>query len=956
MCQVEFCLRIWRPAEHAYKSSAPCSILSALGLAIVTMANGQKTGLLDLESELTCSICTEILYQPLTLINCLHTFCGSCLKEWFASQKANAHAHTSNPYTCPSCRAPVLDARPDSKVTTLLDMFISVNPTSAKTTEEKEDIAKRYKAGENVTPVSSRIDPAGSDEDERRMLEEVREMSLRDTSSRGPRGYERGARHHTGTRDARDHEARQRRRRELARGEDGHPRSSRNSPARDAIRNADSRSQARRIEHQSSLRSLLSNSEADRSDMEEEILRQIMEDGLLEGIDLDNMSGSQEDALYERIADAYRRRHTPNNHSSSTSPRLRSTERASARHHSPGSHRSPAHSNESHPPVSHSDLLEAYPIGSGHHTRRASGERRRQTSPAERSPVTQTATRSATDLASTPLTSSQGTRQAARSATDLSIRSPNTTGRPSQLDEHHREQSRMTESRPHSSDGPRGSTTDSRLANRPRPGHSSAESRNLSLDSVPHVSQAATPGNERRAPLIPLTSSPPASTTIERPSTSVVAPPPSQPSLFLEPAISCDRCNKPNLEYTLHENCSICRDGNYNLCHRCYLLGKGCLHWYGFGHAAWFRFQQQGSAQAQLPHTLNSRRYTRPAATDLCDTMGSNGKLMATKDPATRLQTGAFCSICQKVANDCYWKCDSCNEGEWGYCNSCVNRGKCCTHPLLPLQHISYDAKSPHSPPAHPATSSFSPITSPRTLQSFHATSDLLSPSPFKPLHFSTNCDICKYPIQPSQTRFHCYECNGGNHDICRTCYPRLVSKGLISRSNGEHGWRRCQSGHRMVVVGFDDSNQGQRRIIMQDLVGGHFVRDEAEDLPTSHTFQWKEGETRKTKVLTRGSEAGTGTAWRKEAVGSVGASGPSSQAASPPPMLQKYPPDGGWGLQVQALWSYWPEDSKDLGFPKGAELRELEDVNGDWYLGCYAGQKGLIPAGYFKVLRVVGR
>ena len=919
------------------------------------MAKKQKTGLLDLESELTCSICTEILYQPLTLINCLHTFCGSCLKEWFASQKANASSHTPNPYTCPSCRAPVVDARPDSKVTTLLDMFISANPASAKTDEEKNDIAKRYKAGENVTPISSGHDPADSDEDDRRMVEEARELSLRDNGSRGPRGYERGIRHHTHSRDSRDPEARQRRRRELARGEEGYSRSRRNSPARGNISAADSRSQARRIEHQSSLRSLLSNSEADRSEMEEEILRQIMEDGLLEGIDLDNMSGAQEDALYERIADAYRRRHAPSTHHTSPSPHTRTSQMATTRHHSPRPQRSPP-SSDPHPPVSHSDLLEAYPTGSAHHSRRATGERRRQTSPAERSPVTRTAARSATDLSNTPQTPSQDTRQAARSVSDLSTQPVSSVNRPSALREHFRERSRTTDLRPRSSDGPNANRISHRTEESPRPSHPSAATRNLSLDSVPRASQASNATTERPippTPPIPRTSSPPTTATVDRPSTSSAALPNTQPALFLEPAISCERCNKPNLEYELHENCSTCKDGNYNLCHRCYLLGKGCLHWYGFGHAAWIRFQQQGSMQAQLPHTLSARRYARPSATDLCDTMGSNGKLMATKDPSTRLQTGAFCSICYKNANDCYWKCDSCNEGEWGFCNSCVNKGKCCTHPLLPLQHTSYDISSPHSPPAYPSTSSFSPITSPRTLQSFHANSDFLSPTPFAPLHFSTNCDICKYPIQPSQTRFHCYECNGGNHDICRTCYPRLISKGLISRSNGEHGWRRCQSGHRMVVVGFDDSNQGHRRIIMQDLVGGHFLEDTAEGQST-HTFSWREGEARKTKVVKRGS--GTGASWREEMVGGNGVGGASSHPASPPPILQNYPPDGGWGLQVQAIWSYWPEDPKDLGFPKGAELRELEDVNGDWYMGCYAGKKGLIPAGYFKVLRVIGK
>ena len=51
-------------------------------------------------------ICTEILYQPLALLDCLHSFCGSCLKEWFTWQSTNA-SHTrqaTRPFTCPSCR------------------------------------------------------------------------------------------------------------------------------------------------------------------------------------------------------------------------------------------------------------------------------------------------------------------------------------------------------------------------------------------------------------------------------------------------------------------------------------------------------------------------------------------------------------------------------------------------------------------------------------------------------------------------------------------------------------------------------------------------------------------------------------------------------------------------------------------------------------------------------------
>jgi hypothetical protein len=64
-------------------------------------------------------------------------------------------------------------------------------------------------------------------------------------------------------------------------------------------------------------------------------------------------------------------------------------------------------------------------------------------------------------------------------------------------------------------------------------------------------------------------------------------------------------------------------------------------------------------------------------------------------------------------------------------------------------------------------------------------------------------------------------------------------------------------------------------------------------------------------------------------------------------------PPDGGEGMRAVARWGYFPmeEGSNELMFPRGAELREVEDVNGDWFWGFYAGRGGVFPAEYVRVL-----
>ena len=65
------------------------------------------------------------------------------------------------------------------------------------------------------------------------------------------------------------------------------------------------------------------------------------------------------------------------------------------------------------------------------------------------------------------------------------------------------------------------------------------------------------------------------------------------------------------------------------------------------------------------------------------------------------------------------------------------------------------------------------------------------------------------------------------------------------------------------------------------------------------------------------------------------------------------YPPDGGVGMRCLASWSYFAGDgvADEVSFPKNAEVREVEDRNGDWYWGVYGGKKGLFPSNHVRRL-----
>ena len=830
-------------------------------------------------------------------------------------------------------------------VTTLLEMYLQANPSRVRSAQEKEEMEQSYKPGDVVLPILSRSRESRDEAENRRMVEEVRDMSLRELGIRESATHERGIMQPTrgAASSSVDDEQRQRRNR---------ARDTRGESARGGSSHTITSSPARHIEHQSSLRSLVSASDLDPAGMEEEILRQIMEEGILDGIDLNNMDVTQEDELSEKIAEAYRRRHRQESRArghrrespSAASPRDQGFDSRERRHQRRPSRNTNANASDqtpqsSHPPLSRPHLLEAYPTISSHR-RRTSSEHRRHTSP-NPSP-------------SGRRTSSETQHQAARSATDLSNRPGSSSNRATRPTDFSRTGRRTTDP---DSLHPRGQSQDRASRAVPAPRSPRTRPRELSSSQANAASirssssSLRTSGsdpprtNSRPAPLIINDGSHSNSPRVSHDDST--QPPTTLPALiqsYIEPTISCERCGKPHIEYELHMNCATCKDGKYNICLRCYRTARGCLHWFGFGHAAIQRYRQQEPASGcppnhQLPHSLNGQQYLPPPPATRNVGM-SDSVLRTSSDPSQRLLSGPFCSNCSKFTPKCYWKCDVCNDSEWGYCNACVNQGKCCTHALLP---VSFTAKGgrPMSPLFQQGQ--HSTVTAINPSRRNDSDTDMSLTEPYVPLTFSTKCDICTYPIPPSNTRFHCLQCHDGDYDIDMTCYHRLVHTDKISVENGPRGWRRCPSGHRMIIVGFEDSNAGQSRIVVDDLVGGHALKDDL-DGDSSLEWSWREEGQKQAKIVSKAASAR-----------STASTGPSTTDGVPP-MLKRYPPNGGIGMHILALWAWWPQDgaNDELAFPKGAEIRECEDINGDWFWGIYCGRMGVFPSGYGKILESV--
>ncbi|CAN9301032.1 unnamed protein product [Alternaria alternata] len=922
------------------------------------MAEAERAGGVqgDLEKELTCSICTDLLYQPLTLLDCLHTFCGACLKEWFAFQASTATS--IHPYTCPSCRASVRTTQPNATVTTLLDIFLKSNPQRGKSAEEKTADRNKYKPGDNVLPKLRRRDER--DDVDQRMLEEAQQLSLRDvgipgssrTSLEPPRERRRRER-------SRDTSRESRRARDERRSTSQNPPGA--SPSRAVI-------PPRAIEHQSSLRSLLSASDLDAEDVDEDLVRQVLEELVSEGVDLNQIGTAQEEEITERIAEAVRRRQAERHaerqrerrerrerlareglmSSSSSSllpqpmrsPLTRDEEAARRRRHGRSESGASTPQTAVGPPISRPGLIDAANRG---------GRAPRQRSSSQGSSRSARRAERPTPVSATSQNNSSGERQSSSEHARPRPRRQSDNQQRSRLDV--REQFRISlhantsainvVSSPNSPqslgfDLPNSGSPTSSLATVGTPAvpqssstpaitpfqpPTSRRTTDPSRAVLPRSSNSSTPPLLSPPPFPRSTTDPTVSESRSRQASGSSSRQASGSSLgapvvYNEPHIACQRCGKNDIQYELHYNCERCDDGEYDICLRCYRLGRGCKHWYGFGWTAWPRYEREAPEGGyppnhEHPHILVGHRYRRPM-TPLTESTTPPHVLMSEDNPRERVEIGVFCDMCKAYANACYWKCDYCNEGDWGYCNDCVNQGHHCTHPLVPVARKTRDSQSitdttpsapstPRqdghlAPPDHDAVPTTPPLT-PKTASLMRGPGYFtIANSIFRPLTFTTLCNICSYPIPPSNTRYHCLKCNAGDYDICMSCYHKLVVSGRIAKEDGVNGWRKCLRSHRMYIVGFEDRDGAQRRMVVRDLVGGYALKEEEE--------------------MAR---------------------------------VQRYPPDGGVGLRLLARWGYLPDEGveDELSFPRGAEIREAADINGDWYWGVYCGVGRLFPANH---------
>ncbi|KAL9648751.1 hypothetical protein ABK040_003687 [Willaertia magna] len=130
--------------------------------------------------ELTCPICSEIFYKPVSIVPCLHNFCSSCISNWINPDRTINVYYSDNNLNCPTCRTKILEVRKNPQLNNLTESFLKNHSSKELSKEEKEAKDKEdkfngkndlvlYKCHENNR---NNVDDESDDEEEEEESEE----------------------------------------------------------------------------------------------------------------------------------------------------------------------------------------------------------------------------------------------------------------------------------------------------------------------------------------------------------------------------------------------------------------------------------------------------------------------------------------------------------------------------------------------------------------------------------------------------------------------------------------------------------------------------------------------------------------------------------------------------------------------------------------------------------------
>ncbi|XP_060591695.1 E3 ubiquitin-protein ligase CHFR-like [Ruditapes philippinarum] len=88
----------------------------------------------DIEENLQCMICQEIMHDCISLQPCLHSFCAGCYSDWMSRSQE-----------CPSCRKNVERINKNHIVNNLIEAYLKEHPGKRRPAEDLDELNKKNK-------------------------------------------------------------------------------------------------------------------------------------------------------------------------------------------------------------------------------------------------------------------------------------------------------------------------------------------------------------------------------------------------------------------------------------------------------------------------------------------------------------------------------------------------------------------------------------------------------------------------------------------------------------------------------------------------------------------------------------------------------------------------------------------------------------------------------------------
>jgi len=98
----------------------------------------------DMEENLICCICQDILHDCVSVQPCMHCFCGGCYSDWMKRSKL-----------CPQCRKPVQHVAKNHTVNNLVQAYLKMRPEKRRDLEDLHNLDSKNTIKEGLKDVKS---------------------------------------------------------------------------------------------------------------------------------------------------------------------------------------------------------------------------------------------------------------------------------------------------------------------------------------------------------------------------------------------------------------------------------------------------------------------------------------------------------------------------------------------------------------------------------------------------------------------------------------------------------------------------------------------------------------------------------------------------------------------------------------------------------------------------------